>query len=172
MADTLKIDLGDGLFATIDAVDAHLAGWDWRARLCRTNTYAERERAKGGHQSLHRAVMGEPDGIVDHIDGDGLNCTRANLRTVDQTINSRNRAGASRNSTTGVLGVTQDKYSGRYVARIYHEGRLVHIGAFPTLDEARIARLYVEREWWGIQPRRAEDMAWLADREAEQDSAS
>jgi hypothetical protein len=174
MTDTLKIDLGDGLFALIDAVDAHLAEWGWRARKCRTNTYAERRRAKGGFQSLHRAIMGEPDGVVDHKDGDGLNCTRSNLRVVSQAVNLRN-IGPQRNSTTGILGVTRCKYTGRFTARIFHEGKLLHIGTFEHLEAARVARLVVEREFWGVQPRRAEEMAYLEALEhkwAEEDLAA
>jgi hypothetical protein len=167
MGEIVEIDLGDGLVAVIDKVDAHLADWGWRARRCRTNTYAERQRAKGGFQSLHRAVMSEPDGVVDHRDGNGLNCRRANLLVTDRTGNRRNVGGAQRNSATGVLGVSQCKYTGMFSARIFHQGRSVHIGKFGSLEEARVARLVVERELWGVQPRRAAEMQTLADLESE-----
>lgn len=153
MSDVIKIDLGGGYFATIDAVDAHLADWGWEAKVCRTNVYAERRRSDGRRQSLHRAVMGEPDDIVDHSDGDGLNCRRGNLRCVTHSVNMRNRAGPSRNNTSGFLGVTER--NGKWIARIFHEGRNLHLGVFETAEDANTMRLATEFILWGVEPRRA-----------------
>jgi hypothetical protein len=39
---------------------------------------------------LHRFIMEAPSGlVVDHIDGDGLNCTRENLRLCSAAENNR-----------------------------------------------------------------------------------
>ncbi|MBB58107.1 MAG: hypothetical protein CMM42_12850 [Rhodospirillaceae bacterium] len=41
---------------------------------------------------LHRLVMGAGDGeIIDHVDGDTLNCCRSNLRFVSKSENGTNR---------------------------------------------------------------------------------
>lgn len=155
----IRIDLGDGHFALIDPIDAHLSGWGWTAKIDRTNTYAVRRRANGGIQSLHRAIMGEPDGIVDHIHGDGLNCTRGNLRVTTHRGNRRNVAGAQSNSTSGYLGVSWHRGKGKWLARIHHEGRSVYLGAFDTAEEANTMRLAAEFTLWGVEPRRASEMA-------------
>lgn len=45
----------------------------------------------GKRVHLHRFILGaKPGEIVDHIDGDGLNCTRSNLRFTDRSGNRRN----------------------------------------------------------------------------------
>lgn len=47
---------------------------------------------KKGRQLFHRAVLQAPAGfVVDHIDGDGLNNTRSNLRLCSHAENMRNR---------------------------------------------------------------------------------
>ena len=41
---------------------------------------------------LHRFLLAVNDGMrIDHIDGDGLNCTRENMREVTRSENARNR---------------------------------------------------------------------------------
>lgn len=70
---------------------------------------------------LHRLVMGAGNGeIVDHIDGDPLNCCRSNLRFVSKSEN-----GANRLTTTNATGYRNVAYSpkrGRYQARVSRQG--------------------------------------------------
>lgn len=72
----------------------------WRQSVSGDRTYAiYRRYVKGKRLNtwLHRLLVGCPDGFdVDHIDHDGLNNRRENLRSCTRQENSRNRAGAPR----------------------------------------------------------------------------
>jgi len=95
-------------------------------------------RIHGRYVYLHRMVMGAPIlRLVDHIDGDGLNNRRSNLRicTRSQNMgNSRQHCDASGK----FKGVYYERNSGRYVAQICCRRRRTKLGRFATpLDAAR-----------------------------------
>lgn len=96
---------------------------------------------------LHHFVAGHPifGFQVDHIDGDGLNNQRSNLRVVTRQINNENRADR-RNGTTHsqYLGVTWSDY-GKNHWMAYIKGK--YIGRFATELEASDAREKVRKEY-------------------------
>lgn len=77
----------------------------------------------GNGQLLHRVIMDVKDGniVVDHINGDTLNNTRANLRLCTGKQNSQNLNRPSRNKKLNVLGVYKegDKYCASIHTRVY-----------------------------------------------------
>lgn len=88
---------------------------------------------------LHRAVMNvdDPNVIVDHINGDGLDCRKANLRLATPTQNARNVRVRGR-----YRGVSWDKCRGKWRARIQVDGKTLFLGYFDTAEEA--AKAYDE----------------------------
>lgn len=61
--------------------------------------YHPSDRTINKKEYLHRMIMKPPKGfIVDHIDGNGLNNTRENLRVVSHSENQRNRRHLRTNS--------------------------------------------------------------------------
>lgn len=161
----IDIELNGGFIAKVDDQDSHILGVNerWRVRIGRTGVhYAIRNKVgEDGKRStvfLHREILGLEKGIgvVDHIDGNGLNCRRENLRVVTQHENSTNVSGPRRtNLHSPYLGVGLCR--GKWRARIYHNGRLHQIGLFPTPESANQARLDYEKTVWGIAPRRKRD---------------
>jgi len=82
--------------------------------------------------------------IVDHI-----NCNRndnriANLRLINHRENMQNKIRPQ--GKNPYLGVTQDKFSGKWRASIYFEGKSKGLGSsFLTAEEARDAYLVAKR---------------------------
>ena len=90
-------------------------------------------------QKLHRVLMGEPNGIVDHKDRNTLNNRRkTNLRVVSKSDNNFNLDGARKNSKTGIRGVAL-RTDGRYDAVVRKNGRRVLNRTYKTMLEATMA---------------------------------
>lgn len=122
--------------------------------------YAEREaftadmrgyrqgRVDGQSLLAHRVIWALHAGIwpaaeIDHINGDRADNRIANLREVDRSGNNRNTA-VRRSSITGVVGVTWDAQTSRYRAQIKTRGKLIHLGRFHSLSEAKAVRKQAE----------------------------
>jgi len=129
----------------------------WNVRFAGKQAFAvkmENGYAKSsilGRQVLaHRAVWAFANGEwpkyqIDHIDGDRMNNRIENLRDVPEVINRRN-ACRNQKTTAPYNGVTQNKRTGNWVARIHYDGLSHHVGVFATLDEAVTARKTAEAE--------------------------
>lgn len=89
---------------------------------------------------MHRFLMDAPAGKqVDHINGNGLDNRRANMRLCSGRENARNRIGTAR---SGYKGVYQSRHGNRWYASIRAEDRTHRLGAFETPEAA--ARAYDE----------------------------
>ena len=97
----------------------------------------------GNYKYLSRVIMGCPDNlVVDHIDGNTRDNTRANLRVCTQhqnTMNSRKTAGNS----TGYKGVTLVKCYNKYKAQLTFNGKNIQSHLFKTAEAA--AKWYDEK---------------------------
>jgi hypothetical protein len=147
--DCITIQLTHGREAYIDANDLPLiSGYRWihvkgandHLHYAITTFGPRRQRT---HIRMHRLILGlgrgTPNTNVDHIDGNGLNNTRANLRVCTTYQNSLN-AGPQKNNSTGFKGVAPDPYGG-WQARISVNRKQIHLGhRFPTPEDA--ARAY------------------------------
>ena len=107
-----------GLVAFVDDEDyTWLRQWNWSAvstqRL--NGGYAmRRDNSSGKTILMHRLLLDAPEGMeVDHINGNGLDNRRANLRLVSLQQNRQNRS-KGRNNQSGFKGVTFDKKSGKW----------------------------------------------------------
>lgn len=84
---------------------------------------------------MHRMILKNDLQIIDHIDGNGLNNCRANLRIANFSINNQNRA-VFKSSLCGFKGVTFIKKNNRFMARICKDRKRVFLGLFNTSIEA------------------------------------
>ena len=141
----IEVPLSRGLVAIIDDADgpAVLAAGKWSADVHDHTTYARRSYVrtdrKRGWQRLHSFLTGWP--LVDHVNGDGLDCRRINMRSGTQSQNLANRS-ASRNNTSGYKGVSFDRSRGSYQALIGVRGQRIALGRYADPIEA--ARAYDE----------------------------
>lgn len=139
--DVAYVPLTRGLEAVIDAADVPLVeGWNWYACVGKYgHAYAYRAiKRDGKHRSapMHRQIMGPSERLVDHIDGDGLNNRRSNLRLATPQQNIVNRVMDRRNKL-GIKGV--DISNGKYRACIQKDGRTIFLGRYETAKEASAA---------------------------------
>lgn len=93
---------------------------------------------------MHRFVLGLKLGdgkIVDHINGDGLDNRKSNLRICSHAENVRNATKVATKYTSKFRGVHFDKGHGKkkWRASIRVDGKLIDLGRFLTEKEAVLA---------------------------------
>lgn len=123
-----EIKLTQGYVAFVDDEDfEYLNQWKWHAFNSRGILYATSyfcARNKQAYRFMHRTIMDTPKNmVVDHIDHNGLNNQRSNLRNCTRSQNGSNRHSSGR---SGYLGVT---YNGKYISsHIQSKGAVIHLG--------------------------------------------
>jgi hypothetical protein len=135
------VTLSQGHEAVLDAVDVGLVvGHNWHYKRGYAVTSVYRPGVKKCLVFMHRLISGTPAGMeTDHIDGDGLNNRRSNLRFATTSENQRNRVASANNTSGGRKGVNFHRYSGRWRASIQLNGKRRHLGYFDTPDQAHAA---------------------------------
>lgn len=135
------ISLTKGYSAIVDDEDfEEISKWKWCAfdHSTRNTVYAGRATRNGSAKAtvhLHRQILRAKRGeVVDHINGDGLDNRRSNLRITDKTGNARNRS-VQANSRSGYKGVNIKR--GRKSGRAYSAH--ITLGSFFTPEEAALA---------------------------------
>lgn len=97
---------------------------------------------------LHKLLIPDADGEIDHINGDRLDNRRRNLRVCTHRQNSYNQK-RRRTNTSGYIGVSRVRCSNRYEAYIHHNGRKHHLGLYRTPEAAARTRDVVARVLFG-----------------------
>jgi hypothetical protein len=140
---TIEIPLNHGFVTVVDDEDwpAAVAAGRWSVSVKPKTMYAVRTVPKvgGGWTTtrLHNVLTGWR--FVDHINGDGLDNRRVNLRPAAQSTNGANVGPRSHNAS-GYKGVGWHKGGRKWVAQITAKGRHYHLGLFT--DPAEAARAY------------------------------
>jgi hypothetical protein len=136
---TQKIFLTQKKVALVDDADyLKVMQYTWTAAKNRNTWYAV-TTVKGKPVYMHRLILGLKNSrlLGEHINGNGLDNRRQNLRRATAGQNQRNR-GTNKNNSTGFKGIAPN-YN-KYVARIMVGGTQKHLGTFDTPEEA--ARAY------------------------------
>jgi len=141
-----EIPLTKGLVALVDVEDYdELSQFRWRAQVYPRTVYTSRQfwLRDGSRRSeyMHRRIMGLKPGDprqVDHINGDGRDNRRSNLRVASRAENMRNRHSAW--GSSGYVGVSWHRRARQWQAVINVQGRNRHLGYFRDPAEAARAR--------------------------------
>ena len=147
-----KLPLSQGLHALVDDADyEQLSKHKWSAMKggrSKSKFYAVRTKKSDDPDDcprlilLHRQIMGFPKLLVDHIDGDGLDNRRENLRLATHSENTCNRQSAPTGKSR-FRGVYLDKREGKgkkkWRAEIYKDNKKYRLGRFETEEEAAAA---------------------------------
>lgn len=135
-------------FAKISPEDAEkVLQYKWHAYRSKIHPHVFYAKADCGEENgvrkqikLHRLILPAPAGChIDHINGDGLDNRRQNLRIVTPQMNQAN----SRKRTEGTSrfkGVCWHSQGKKWRASIVINNRQIHLGLFT--DEIEAARAY------------------------------
>jgi hypothetical protein len=151
-----EIPLTKGKIALVDDADYErvVALGKWCAsQHSRTAWYAKKrisgpDRASRKIIIMHRFILGlsEPRPLVDHVNGNGLDNRRENLRLATQSQNQQNRGPSYGRKLKGVC---FDKSDGRWLASIRINGISRSLGRFGTPEEAARAYDAADRRHFG-----------------------
>ena len=143
-----EIPLTQGKVALVDDADyKQLILYRWRVAKQRHTWYAYCRKIS---QYMHRVIMQPPEGFfVDHINHNGLDNQRKNLRLCTTRQNLRNqrkwKAASSR-----FKGVSWDKVHNCWQSFIWVSGRNKRIGVFENEIEAAKAYDEAAKRYFGI----------------------
>ena len=134
-----EIDIGGGFAALVDPEDFELLSQlKWHIHEKHNIKYARHTYYRSGKYGtclMHRLVLNAPDNlIVDHINGDGLDNRKANLRLCTHSENLLNRS--PRRGTSIYKGVYWHNKDRRWTATISKDGKRRRIGGFTSEIEA------------------------------------
>jgi len=142
-----KISLTRGKFAIVDPADYEkLNKYNWHALKCRDTFYAVRigrksEARRGKNIWMHRVVLGLDEGVIcDHINHNGLDNRKANLRPATHSQNMCNRPKRKTKCRSKYKGVLFKSAQKKWVADIQVNGRPKFLGYFD--NEKKAARAY------------------------------
>lgn len=137
---TKEIELTQGKFVLVDDEDYdYMNQWGWYAHKQGNTFYAKRIIRENNHVimvHMHREIVQCPEGkYVDHINGNGLDNRKENLRICNKAENGRNRPKQINNSS-GYKGVGWDKEKSRWRAQIMVNQKNKFIGRYDTKEDA------------------------------------
>jgi hypothetical protein len=135
-----EIPLTRGMVALVDDEDYELVSqYKWAAATSYGITYARSHTYDGYRRStvpMHRVIMNPaPDMHIDHINHNGLDNRRENLRICTNSQNGHNHR--RKVGKTGYRGVW--KHGKKWQAVIKAHGKQTYLGTFLTPEQAALA---------------------------------
>ncbi len=144
------IQLSQEYKAIVDDCDyEHLSQWKWFAHKEGKVVYAYRKiKGTGKLEAMHRCILKPPKGyIVDHVDHNGLNNQRFNMRVCTRSQNAWN-VGKRSHNTSGYKGVHVSK-DGNITAKITCNKKVIRLGSFSTRNDAYSAYCIASKMYHG-----------------------
>ena len=158
----IEIELTRGLFAIIDQEDVDRVNtYKWQAHSTHTKgSYYATGRIDGKDCQMANFILNHNPSksklVVDHINGNGLDNRKCNLRLVSRTQNNINKK-IQKNNTSKITGVRHMKEAYLYIA-FWSENKEKQIKCFPygkknkdSKEEKRKAKkkrlLNIEKKW-------------------------
>jgi hypothetical protein len=142
----MKIKLTKGLFALVDSEDFEwLNQYKWSA--AKGVKYAA-SSINGRVVLMHRLISNAPEGMeVDHINGDGLDNRKDNLRICTSKQNHYNHKLLA-NNKSGYNGVSKTPFNTWHTC-ISVNNKTVHLGTYKNKEDAALAYNMAAKEYYG-----------------------
>lgn len=137
-----NITLTQGKTTLVDDADYEwLNQWKWCAVHINRYWYASRtEGFRGQYISMHRLIIGVPQGLLfDHLNNNGLDNQRHNLRICTQAENTHNQMRQQRNKSSKFKGVYWHKPTNKWRAIIKINMKRLYLGNYTHEKDAAIA---------------------------------
>lgn len=140
------IPLTNGEFAIVDEEDyEELAQLTWHRGDRGYIVHTVGIEGKTYQLLMHRVVLrADPDVLVDHLEGNQLDCRKAKLRPASHRQNSQNRGAIGGRRFKGIYA-----FGDRWKARIKYEGQNIYLGSYPSEDIAAMAYDEAARRLFG-----------------------
>jgi hypothetical protein len=137
------IILTNGHKAIVDDEDYdHLKQYNWYAFKPYKITYAVRKGKRGERLTvrMHRQIMQvTKNQTIDHINGNGLDNRKINLRLCDASTNQANMRSTYNKKTSEYKGVSWNRNEKSWVSQIQYQKRKFFLGYYKSEKEAAIA---------------------------------
>ena len=156
-----RIPLTQNRIALVDDQDfLRLSEFKWftlkRRNTCYAATFTgmwDSKRRRGRILLLmHRVILRLPAGrqpCVDHMNGNGLDNRRKNLRVASMSQNLANSKQRWANNTSGYKGVSFHKRGHMWTAQITVNYKKIHLGCFQSPEEASGAYRQAAKKFFG-----------------------
>jgi len=155
------IKLTKGLYSMVDDIDYdYLMGFKWQARHIKRKIVPETYYAKGHiarihgkniHSYMHILILDricgentDPEIVSDHINHNGLDNRRKNLRRVSKSVNTHNSWPMGKSKYKGV-----SQFKGKWQAVVWKDNEYTYCGRYDTEIEAALAYDKKAKELYG-----------------------
>lgn len=148
-----EIPLTRGKVALVDDADyERISQFKWELMITSGLSYARRRYRDDMDvirtQLMHRLILGDEARQIDHVDGDGLNNQRANLRPASHRLNQGNTR-LSRKNTSGYRGVTYNRECRKWAVMITIGNRRTYLGMYQDAKTAAAIYDAAATKWFG-----------------------
>ena len=146
------VKLSNGKYAQVDDEDFYaVRDFKWHERKVIDKYYAVRnityKRYDYGHEQMHRQILNPPDNMwVDHINGNGLDNRKTNLRLCLPSQNQWNKR-IQKNNTSGFKGVFRDRKKWR--ASLTYKNKQLYFGSFSDIVKAAQSYDEAAKKYYG-----------------------
>jgi len=124
--------------------------YKWHRKVYKTREYVQ-TKIEGKNVKIHQLLLEYYAKYfeIDHINGDGLDNRKSNLRKCTHQENMMNQRVLPSNNKSGHIGVYYNQIIEKWIAQIKYSQKNIYLGAFKKKKQAIAARKLGEIKYFG-----------------------